>query len=826
MSPTQRGRLGVLVVVAMLLVVTVLVAAPCAAANTAAPGGNWFWQNPLPQANQVNDMTFVDANAGWAVGAAGLIVKTTNGGATWTPQGGASQVWFDSVTFADNKTGWACGQSSVTGDAVMMATTDGGAGWTPQALPLAAGNGVELTSVFALDALNLYAVGTAGTILHTIDGGATWVQDPSPTVNSLACVTFASINIGWAVGANGEILRTNNGGLLWFPEASGTGNDLDKVIFTSLYKGYAVGVGGTVRSTVNGGSTWSGIGPGNNDLYDVAAAGASLFLAGAGGELDVSTNGGATWADIGPGGLDIRAMTVLSTTDLRIAGANGMFQRTVDGSTWTPMWWATTSQTLRGITFSDPLNGWAVGAGGTIVHTGSGGANWYRQESGVGQQLNAVATAATAGAPAVWTVGNRPGGAGTAGVIRFSADGGLTWGGQTNPVNQNLNGIFMKDQLGGWAVGNNGTIIVTGNGGGTWTAQTSNAAGIALNGVDFAFDSGTGSSRGAVVGAGGAVRYTADSGTTWSTGVSNTGNDLFAVDMLDIATGWAVGANGTIVKTTDGGATWTAQASNSGAGLYAVHFVDANNGWVAGAGGTLITTADGGATWTVQPWMFDEDTRGVAATDVSHVWLCGQNGDILSSFNPNTLAVTNLKGNPGDTRITVSWTNPASNFGGVMVYFSTLRCASDVNDTYGQSIAYEGTGASLVRTGLQNNTAYYFTVFVRDTAGDWSNPQTLVLVPVPTFKVTLSVKPATQVSGKPIRFYGKVTPAGTAAGKAMQLQRFTGSWKTFATAKVSASGAFSVSKALTRGTFKVRAFMAATPAALAGSSPARYVTWK
>ena len=85
--------------------------------------------------------------------------------------------------------------------------------------------------------------------------------------------------------------------------------------------------------------------------------------------------------------------------------------------------------------------------------------------------------------------------------------------------------------------------------------------------------------------------------------------------------------------------------------------------------------------------------------------------------------VTNLKGQPGDGQLAVSWVDPASDFGGVMVYFSTLRCASDVDDTYGQAIAYEGTGSSLLRTGLQNSTAYYSTLFVRDTAGTWSNPR-------------------------------------------------------------------------------------------------------
>ena len=37
----------------------------------------WYWQNPLPCGNSLNDVCFVDANIGIAVGDLGTIVKTT-----------------------------------------------------------------------------------------------------------------------------------------------------------------------------------------------------------------------------------------------------------------------------------------------------------------------------------------------------------------------------------------------------------------------------------------------------------------------------------------------------------------------------------------------------------------------------------------------------------------------------------------------------------------------------------------------------------------------------------------------------------------------------
>jgi hypothetical protein len=48
------------------------------------PGGSdpsgWFWQNPLPQGNWLNGVSFTDANTGTAVGSGGTILRTTDGG--------------------------------------------------------------------------------------------------------------------------------------------------------------------------------------------------------------------------------------------------------------------------------------------------------------------------------------------------------------------------------------------------------------------------------------------------------------------------------------------------------------------------------------------------------------------------------------------------------------------------------------------------------------------------------------------------------------------------------------------------------------------------
>ncbi|MBK9229235.1 MAG: hypothetical protein IPL67_19790 [Ignavibacteria bacterium] len=52
--------------------------------STAIAQTGWFWQNPLPQGNQLQSVDFSNSEAGWAVGQYGTILRTINGGTNWT----------------------------------------------------------------------------------------------------------------------------------------------------------------------------------------------------------------------------------------------------------------------------------------------------------------------------------------------------------------------------------------------------------------------------------------------------------------------------------------------------------------------------------------------------------------------------------------------------------------------------------------------------------------------------------------------------------------------------------------------------------------------
>ena len=122
----------------------------------------WFWQNPIPQGNHLFDISFFNENIGYAVGFAGTVIKTTNGGTNWVNQFIGVTNHFMGVSVIDQNTVTVVGDSGI-----ILKTTNGGEHWIVQS------NGTTsvLSGVYFVDESNGIAVGTYGTILRTTNGG-------------------------------------------------------------------------------------------------------------------------------------------------------------------------------------------------------------------------------------------------------------------------------------------------------------------------------------------------------------------------------------------------------------------------------------------------------------------------------------------------------------------------------------------------------------------------------------------------------------------------------------------------------------------------------
>lgn len=103
----------------------------------------------------------------------------------------------------------------------------------------------------------LVTVGEFGHILFSNDG-STWQQANVPIRSTLTGVFFLNDNIGWAVGHDAAILHTQDGGNTWLiqqylPELE---KPLFDIIFKNSLEGVAIGSYGLFFRTTDGGKTW------------------------------------------------------------------------------------------------------------------------------------------------------------------------------------------------------------------------------------------------------------------------------------------------------------------------------------------------------------------------------------------------------------------------------------------------------------------------------------------------------------------------------------------------------------------------------------------
>jgi photosystem II stability/assembly factor-like uncharacterized protein len=212
----------------------------------------WFWQNPLPQGNTLGRIDVVDANTMYAVGEAGTILRSTDGGVTWTIQASGTRKYLYAISCPDVNTCSVVGESGT-----ILHTTNGGATWTAQS------SGVQLflSSVSFTDT-NTGMVTGAGAdvdpnavILRTTDGGATWNTVFSRRTNQGYSVTCVNAQVCTASGARDGILRTLDAGANW----------------TQQFSNPDIIVGGISVTPRSGPSTRAATVPSLGDAYEAAA---------------------------------------------------------------------------------------------------------------------------------------------------------------------------------------------------------------------------------------------------------------------------------------------------------------------------------------------------------------------------------------------------------------------------------------------------------------------------------------------------------------------------------------------------------------------------
>ncbi len=271
-----------------------------------------------------------------------------------------------------------------------------------------------MRSVFFLNQDIGWAVGSKGTMLTTVDGGAHWRMQPRPTDDSLQDIYFQNQQDGWLLceaniyelttreAPRTYLMHTSDGGKSW-AKVDVNGDDLKgnvdtrltRLVFSRLGHGWVFGEAGTAYTTIDAGKSWKRL---QLPTRYLLLGGAFVdndrgWLVGAGGTILQTADGGETWhASRLPDVAGVR-FTAVSFKDNRLGwavGTGGRILRTSNGGrTWTDQASGVTADLLD-VKFINDLEGWAVGAHGTIIHTADGGLHWEVEPSATQHPLERI----------------------------------------------------------------------------------------------------------------------------------------------------------------------------------------------------------------------------------------------------------------------------------------------------------------------------------------------------------------------------------------------------------------------------------------------------
>jgi photosystem II stability/assembly factor-like uncharacterized protein len=319
-----------------------------------------------------------DANTVISVRDLNNIFKTTDGGATWTQLHASPAIYqVNDITFVDRNTYITVGASNT-----IYRTTDGGANWSPITTP-------DLYDVYRtvafIDSNTGFTGGNMGRILKTTDGGATWVPY-SPTYDNVTDFAMPAKDVAYFTTPT-TLFKSTDKGLHWAGVTTGFGaNDLQHCYFTNSDTGF-VTVGHRVKAyrTTNGGAAWQPVTMPSTPYDNITCVQflnkytGYMALTDTGGTLLKTQDGGANWTSVwtsAPKGRSIRKFYFTDEQTGFASQDSALFKTTDGGATWALLY--TGHATINVVTFSTPQIGYVSSGDRVMMGTTDGGATWTK----------------------------------------------------------------------------------------------------------------------------------------------------------------------------------------------------------------------------------------------------------------------------------------------------------------------------------------------------------------------------------------------------------------------------------------------------------------
>ena len=672
------------------------------------------------------DMEFPEGQnqIGYCVGQAntyngeGIVVKTTDGGDTWTQMTPSGTFWLTAISFIDVNTGFVGGMG---GD--LLKTVDGGQTWTNVTVQ---SDIYKIMDVEFRDENNGVVATIGSGVYVTNDGGQTWTQASGVAVAPMM-VTYVNDSIVVGVGNEDRIMRSTDGGYSW-TEVYSTGISdyiLLGVYFLNDQYGMATGDYGHVYTTNDGGENWTMNIPGYDDIlhtpfiWDEDTA----WIAGTPEVVYKTTDGGASW-NVAYNGNFERAFYRITFTDnytgficgshgvvLRKAGLDGpilnvepnpvVFEDTYLGnSTSVMVTFANNGNeplNVSDITFSDPA--FSIDYTSFTIEPGESGelpVTFTPSTEGLVEAtmqiysddlFNDPYEVQLQGTGAIFynmgwqwiqtpfdyiltdmefpegqnQTGYCVGQANTyngEGIVIKTTDGGDTWEQMTPAGTLWLTGISFPTIDTGYVCGMGGDILKTTDGGQTWTPMTVQSNIYKIKDVEF-----RDVNHGVATTIGDGIYVTEDGGQNWTaaTGYSVEPN---MIDYADDMTLIGVGGEDRIQRSTDGGYTWTEVYSTGIPDniLLGVYFLNSDYGMAAGDYGHVYKTTDGGLSWTMTIPASDDLLHTPFIWDEDTSWVVGTPEFVYKSTDGGNSWVSAYNGNYDRAFYRILFTNNYTGF--------------------------------------------------------------------------------------------------------------------------------------------------------------------
>lgn len=402
--------------------------------------------------------------------------------------------------------------------------------------------------------LTLAAIAPAAAQAGSVQvGSSAWYWgNPLPQGNTIRSMSFGP-GTGYAAGDFGTLLKTTDSGASWTGLRSGTYSNLSRV--QAIDSSTIVAGGGCVaRLSRDGGATFKRIAFTNVEsscpepLASFSFLSADTgFLALADGSVTSTSDGGDTFGSkvsipgtrSAGGGQPVGDLHFVTSTIGFASTLDGRIYRTLDGaSSWNLV--ATAGAAIHGITFADATTGYAVGSG-AFLKTTDGGATWTSLSPPAGQNMRQIRCASLD--LCVATTAN--------GASLVRTDNGGTSFTTPSPSTAPIYAAALNSATQLAAGGADGTQVTSSDGGVTFAP-----VGTRLSGSYQAIRPGIQLGTAFALGGNGALAKTTDGGTTWTRANVTTSRDILDAAFASASSGYALDSAGGLFVTSNGASTW------------------------------------------------------------------------------------------------------------------------------------------------------------------------------------------------------------------------------------------------------------------------------